>query len=189
MVNTVLTAAARTTAILGLLLLTPALATAQNPDSSEINNLLKEAKTHAVLAEDDASTLESYTFSEIPLQSHASRMSKMQEHANDLIEDFNKLGTLKPSGSPWQQDAIDNIRPLLQSMSAHMTATINHLNENRSQGQVRMQAYKDYVMANRKLVTNTARLISDVVDYGESKAKAEALQKALTPPVTARENP
>jgi hypothetical protein len=182
-----LKAAAKGTAILGLLLLSPGLAMAQNPDSPEINDLLKEVKTHAVLAEDDALTLEAYTRSKLSFLSHASRLSQMRGHANEMIDEFNKLGTLKASGSPWQQDAIDRISPLLNEMATHLTATINHLNDNHAR--IGMPPYKDYVKTNRELMTKTARLISDVVDYGETKAEAESLEKALDLPTTAQESP
>ena len=59
--NTLVLATLQKTAILGLLLLLPAIAKAQIADSNGITDLLKEAKSHAVLAEDDALTLESYT--------------------------------------------------------------------------------------------------------------------------------
>jgi hypothetical protein len=187
MIYTMLKAAVKGTAILGLLLLSPGWTMAQNPDSTEINDLLKEVKTHAVLAEDDALTLESYTRSKVSFRSHATRLNQMKEHANEMIDEFNRLGTLRASGSPWQQEAIDRINPLLNDMATHLTATINHLNDN--QGRIGMPPYKEYVKANRELMTKTARLISDVVDYGETKAESESLEKALDLPTTAQESP
>ena len=174
---TLLKAAARMAAIVSVLLLAPQLATAQTPDSSDINDLLKQVKIHAALAQDDAGTLESYTRSRVSHRSHGNRLEQMKGHANDLIEEFNKLGALRPSGSPWQQEAIDRIQPLLQQMSSHLTTTIDHYNENQSQ--VNMPPYRDYVKTNHEFMTKTARLISDFVDYGETKAETEALEKSL----------
>lgn len=167
--KTVLAYLVRAAAMLGVLSLSAAFAPAQNSDSTEINNLLKQVKTHAVSAEDDAQTLESYSFSAMGFQSHANRLTQIKEHANDLIADFNKLGELRSSGSPWQQEAIDRIQPLLQSMSSQMTGTINHLNQNQSQ--VNMPPYRDHVKATSKLMTKTARLIADYADYAETKAE------------------
>ena len=52
--------AIRMIAVLALLL-PPLFLAAQKADSPEISRLLREAKSHAALAEDDAITLESYT--------------------------------------------------------------------------------------------------------------------------------
>lgn len=174
-------------AILALLLLSPVFLKAQTADSQQINDLLKEIKTHAVLAENDAATLRSFLFSRITAQSHAVRLNQIKTHANDLIVDYNQLISLRSSGSPWQQEAVDRIGPLLKEMATHMSATIAHFNDNRSQ--TSMPPYQNYVKANQQLISKTARLISDFVDYGESKAEADALEKTLLLPETARENP
>lgn len=187
MVHRMLSVVGRGVATLSLLVLSPAFLAAQTSDSPEITELLNEAKTHAVMAENDAIALESYTFSKLSTETDATRLNQMKEHANNLIEEFNKLGTLKSSGSPWQQEAIDRVRPLLHDMSTHLTATINHFNENRNQ--VSFPPYRDYVKANRQYMVKTARLISDFVDYGETKAEAEAFERALELPTTAKENP
>jgi len=183
--ESVLTILKRTT-ILGVLLLSPLFAKAQNSDSPAISGLLQESKEHAVLAREDAEQLEAYTRSKISWQSHANRLIQMKEHANDLIKDFNKLSSLRDQGSPWQQEAIDHVTPLLQQMSDHLSATINHFNENKSS--VHMPPYVGYAKANWELMDKTSRLISDFVDYDEAKAKTDALEKTMDLPVTAREN-
>jgi hypothetical protein len=173
-------------ALMGVLFVAPAIAGAQNPDSQAITDLLKQAKEHAVLAEDDATTLESYTLSNISWQSHAIRLSQMSEHANDLISEFNQLTSLRSEGSPWQQDAIDRVNPLLHDMADNLNATIAHFNENKLR--LQMPAFQAYAKSNRVLMSKTAALISDLVEYGEARAKAGALEKTLDLPVTAQES-
>lgn len=169
MMSAVLIGPAKAIAIMGVLFLSTAFAPAQISDSTEINNLIKQVKTHAVSAEDDAQTLESYSFSAMGHLSQANRLTQIKEHADDLIADFNKLSELRPSGSPWQQEAIDRIRPLLQSVSTEMTATIQHLNENQSQ--VNMPPFRDHVRTTSRLMTKAARLIADYADYAKIKAE------------------
>jgi len=96
MSKTQVLATLKETALLGLMLLIPAFAKAQISDSKAITDLLKEAKAHAVLAEEDAQTLESYTRSTLSWQSHGNRLEEMRVHANDLINDFNKLSSIRP---------------------------------------------------------------------------------------------
>ena len=183
MSKTQVLATLKKTALLGLMLLMPAFAKAQAADSNAITDLLKEAKTHAVLAENDAVTLESYTRSTLSWQAHGNRLIQMKTHANDLINDFNKLKALRQDGSPWQQEAIDRIDPLLHEMADHLQATIDHFNENKST--VHMPPFRDYARANRELMSKTNQLISDFVDYGEARAKADLLEKTMELPVTA----
>jgi hypothetical protein len=187
MYNTTVPISTKRVAILGLLVLLPALARTQTADSPAITDLLKEVKAHAVLAEEDSDTLESYTRSStISWENHAFRLSTIKNHADDLNKDFNQLSSMRDQGSPWQQEAIDRINPLLHEMSDHLSATIKHLNENQSR--VHMPAFRDYAHANRELMTRTSQLISDLVDYGEAKTKANALEKTLDLPTEAKEN-
>lgn len=181
--NTLVLITLKRTALLGLILLMPAFAKAQLADSKAITDLLKEAKSHAVRAVEDAEKLESYTRSVISWQSHGIRLTEMQTHANDLINDFNKLKSMRSEGSPWQQEAIDRIDPLLREMGDHLNATIDHLNENKHR--VQMPPYREYAKANLELMSKTNQLISDFVDYAESKTKADVLEKGLDLPVVA----
>jgi len=158
---------------------------AQTPDSEEITKLLSEAKTHAILAEDDAATLHSYTRSGLAWQTHANRLSMMKEHINDLGKTAKQLNDLKSTGSPWQQVAIDRINPLLREMADTLTATIEHLNKNQSQ--IHMSKYRDYAEANYDLASRTTAMIKDFVDYGKAKEKSEDLERTLELPTGSSE--
>lgn len=173
-------------ALLGAFLVLPLFASAQNPDSQAISDLLSQARQHAVLAEDDAVTLASYTNSRLSWQTHARRLQEMKDHANDLINEANKLSSLRDQGSPWQQHAIDQINPLLREMADTLTVTIQHLNEN--QARVHMPEYENYARASSDAMIRTAKLISDFVEFDEAKAKAAGLEKELNLPMTARDN-
>ena len=153
---------------------------AQTTDSEKINKLFTQIKKHAVLAEDDADVLASYTHSNVSWVSHSGRLRQIKEHANDLIKDFNETKGLRDEGSAWQKDAIDEIQPLLQGMAGHLSASIDYLNKH--QNQTRMPAWRDYIRGNREYTLKTANLIRDYVDYGESKAKADMLAEKLEVP-------
>lgn len=164
-----------------LALLAPArVASAQNPDSAAVTQLLDEVKTHAALADDDAHTLYSYTRSKVHWSSHAYRLDRMKEHVNDLIRDSNQMVTLRAEGSPWQQEAIDRISFLLPEIADHLRTTIDHLNDNQSRTQ--MKAFQDLLETNQTLIHNAHEAINDLVDYGKAKVKAEALEKQLQMP-------
>jgi hypothetical protein len=150
---------------------------AQNQDSAEITKLLNDVRNHAALAEDDANTLESFTRSKLHSRTHSTQLSGIKEHVNDLIRDSNELSTMRDLGSPWQQSAIDRINPLLREMASSLTSTMVHFNENLNRTQ--MKPYRELVLNNQTVIRKAHEIISDFVDYGEAKAKAEALEKDL----------
>lgn len=166
--------------VLALLLWGALTLRAQNPDSKQITALFAEMKQHATLAEDDANLLESYTRSGVSWEAHARTLDTIKEHVNALGSDYNEAVRLRDDGSPWQQEAIDRVGPLLQGMAAHLTATLEHQRKNPSQ--VRMQPYLDYVHANQEFAVRASALIHDLVEYGEAKAKSEALEQKLELP-------
>lgn len=164
----------------GTLLAGPPSVNAQSADSEEVTQLLNRVRTHAVNAENDAQLLDSYTRSSVSWHSHATRINLMKEHVNDLVGDFNKAKELRSLGSTWQQQAIDNVEPLLKSMADHLGAAIDHLNQN--QNRVKMTPWQDYVRANREYASKTASLIRDYLDYGEAANKVDDLEKKLEIP-------
>jgi len=171
-------------AALGSLLIMPPGAPAQNTDSKAINDLLKEVKSHAVLASDDSETLESYTRSHtMSWEAHAHRLRTIADHANNLIRDFDKLSSMRGEGSPWQQEAIDRVDPLLKEMADHLSTTIAHFKDNKHR--VNMPAFHDYVKANREYMSRTSELVSSFVEYGETRAKANGLEASLDLPPAA----
>jgi|SRR5580704_1310964 hypothetical protein len=164
-----------------IMALAPSTISAQSGDSERISDLLLEARSHAMLANDYASTLESYSRSNLQWKSHAVKLENIRDHINELCKLNTQMGELRAEGSPWQQTAIDRIDEHLRKTAAQLSATITHLNENQSQ--VHMQTYRGYVQENRELTSSLAKLIGDFVDYGESNSEAEALEQRLELPV------
>lgn len=165
-------------AALALLVSSCMFAEAQKADSKRITDLFSEIKEHASHAEDDAQTLESYTRSQsIGWQSHAGRLSLVKEHVSDLLNDYNEMARLRDEGSPWQQEAIDQLRPLMKGMADHLNATIQHQREHPTH--VKFDPWRDYVRANSEYATKASALIHDLVDYGAAKSTAESLEKRL----------
>ncbi|HET9101608.1 MAG TPA: hypothetical protein VFN62_14525 [Acidobacteriaceae bacterium] len=150
---------------------------AQSADSEKINELFNNIRQHAAHAEADADLLESYTRSKMSWESHARRIESMRGHVKDLAADFNEASRMRAEGSQWQQDAINQLQPVLQGMADHLKATIDHLNDNQSK--VHMKPWIDYVHANRDYAVRAAELIRDYVDYSEAKSATEKLEQKL----------
>jgi hypothetical protein len=155
----------------------PKAISAQSTDSEEISKLLIEAKGHAVEAEHDADTLDTYTKSEISWQSHSTQLAMIREHINALGKVDKNLMDLRGTGSPWQQKAIDQIHPLLVEMADLLRTTIRHLSENPSR--IHMQAYRDYAHGNYEVASKITGMIRNYVEYDEAQSKIAALEAKL----------
>lgn len=166
-------------AVLGLLMFSgTSMSSAQTTQNSErISQLLSEAKSHALEAENDAATLEAYTRSRLSWRAHGTQLEAMKDHVNELGKIAGEMNDLKAQGAPWQQDAIQQVTPLLQGMASNLTNAIEHLNANQSQ--VHMQTFRDYARTNYELAKRTADLIRDFVDYDEARLMAESLEEKL----------
>jgi endonuclease I len=154
--------------------------TAQSKDSANVTRLFSEANSDAVQIEHHADTLKSYTNSRLSWKTHASQLEEMRKHVNDLGRTVHELHNARAEGSPWQQEAIDRINPLLQGMADSLTATIKHLNDH--QTEIHFQRYRDYTAANYELASSTAGVIKDFVEYGKAKSKAGSLEDELQMP-------
>ncbi len=150
---------------------------AQTTDSAHINQLFADAQHYAGLAARDGEELESFTRSNLHWESHAQQLEIIREHVNHLGEIVQQLNEARDQGSPWQQTAIDRINPLMHEMAMQLTATIDHLSQNKAR--VQMKPYQDYARATYEVTSRAARVISDYVKYGQSKSKADAIEQQL----------
>lgn len=168
--------------VVASLYLLPVLQAADDPvlDSPEVAELLSQAKSHANQLRDDADTMKSYSGSGLSWESHADQINMIKEHANDLGKVLQQMSERHHIASQWQQSAIDRITPLARELAADIEATIEHINNN--QDRLHTPQYKDYLSANYEVSSSLAKLISDYVSYGQSKARYDSLGKTLEAP-------
>jgi hypothetical protein len=149
------------------------------PDSEQVSKLLSEAKTMAFQVKEDAVTMESFTRMNVSWDAHAAAVAQMREHINTLGREVNKLNEAKATASPWQRAAIDRIQPYLDELGGYTAAVIDHLNGTPRHN---IAEYKDYLEANADYATDLAAMISDFVNYGNTKDRLEHLTTKLEIP-------
>jgi hypothetical protein len=153
---------------------------AQSKDSPEISRLLNEAQSYSMQADRDATELDSFTRSDISWKTHAQVLESIRGHINNMGKLLQQMQDIKSEGSPWQQDAIERIEPLLRLMADHLTTTIEYGNEHPNL--VHMMKFQNYVHANAEFAAQTHQLISDIVAYDQAQARALRLQQKLEIP-------
>jgi len=150
-------------------------------DKSEpIRQLLAQVKTEAVALDQDSDRLAVWARNkQVQWQSHAEKLNLIREHINDAGKLLAQLNDARGKASPWQLRAIDRIYPLLKELADNTEATINHLNDNRSN--IHFPAYRDYAKAGADLAGELAALVCDYVEFGEHEAEFHRLQDKLEP--------
>ncbi len=167
--------------IVGYLLVSPAIASAQTAtmDSEEVSELLSQANAEAHQLEFDAGHMIKYPLSELSDESHANKINEIKEHVNKCGKLLTKLQDARETGSEWQQQAIDEILPLLKQIAANTTSAIEHIKSNRGHLKVNPAGYQAYLKANFQLSKELAAMISDYIEYGKHKAEFDRLGEKL----------
>lgn len=175
---------AMTVLVAGFLSISPmkGYALSASGDSEEVNKLLTNVKSEAHQLETDADSLATYARSGLTPHSQGEHLNIIRHHVNAAGELLSQLEDASEVASPWQQQAIEEIRPMLQDLADNTEAAINHFNENQAEVNLRHPDYQAYLDENFKVAKELAALISDYVDYGQHKANLERLADTLAVP-------
>jgi len=148
-------------------------------DSKEISAFLSDVKSEAIQLRQDADELKTFIHVGRSWESHATKVEEIKRHVNNVGDLLAKIENVKSKASPWQQQAIDRVTPLLNELASNTTATIEQLNQKPKL--LQSGPYADYADANFEVASNLAELVSYYVDYGKSKARSEELASKLEP--------
>lgn len=147
------------------------------PDSEQISSLLDEVQVRAAMLREDASFMESYARSGASWESHSAKVDRIREHINAAGRQLTQLQSMREEGSPWQRTAIDRIHPLLKELAENTGTVIRYLTENPKR--LFTREYKTYLEANADLSSELASMISDFVEYGNTKHRLDGLADKL----------
>jgi hypothetical protein len=163
-----------------VLSLMPAMASAKSaPDSEEFSGFLAEARTEAVQLQKSAEEMNSFVHYTTNWKTEAAKLEETKTHVNKLAELFTKMNNVL-AASPWQRQAVADVTPMVEELSANVSMTIYHLGENPDR--FIFTSFPEYVAANAELASEISYALSDYVTYGEAKQKAEELYFELELP-------
>jgi hypothetical protein len=149
----------------------------QNDENPEVSLLLEDARAKAAVLSRDADEMEALTRSAVSWQTHASMLDTMKEDVNELARDVERLTAARDKASPWQQQAIDRMLPMMRELAANTTAAINHLKEQPSRPT--SPSYVEYLRQNAETSRELSDMISSFVQYGQTRAKLQRLEQRL----------
>jgi hypothetical protein len=165
-------------------LMTTAGAAAED-NNLQVSKLLSAAKTESFQLREDADQL--WMFAHVTESASSANQISVdsQEQASKLISsDINaivltlaKLDSARKTAAPWQQSAIDQIRPLVKELAANTTAVIDYIHKNPNR--LHSAEYREYVEANSDDAAQLSSLIGAFVDYGKAKERLDRLSGKL----------
>ncbi|MGB9464375.1 MAG: hypothetical protein WBR10_04630 [Candidatus Acidiferrum sp.] len=148
-------------------------------DSVQVMKLLKEARSEAARLRVETDKLESYKNGRLSRGTHGRQLEITKGHVNELGKTLDKLEARKAEASPWQQRAIEEMRPVLEELADQTTRAIQYLNENPRQ--LQHPDYHEVLTDKSALAAHLADLLDDHVRYGEAKAELEELEAKVSP--------
>jgi hypothetical protein len=144
---------------------------AQPADSPVLNDLLEEVRLESAQLDVDAEALLFMDRSPVWRQAHAQELNVIRGHINEIGKLERRMRDARDPGSPWQQQAVDQVGPLLQQMADNLTSAIEHYNRTRHVSHT--GPYADYLQANADMAARLHAMVSDSVAYGKAKASFE----------------
>ena len=150
-------------------------------DSEEFTGLLTQAKSEAVQVQRTAEEMYSFRFDKISWQTQAAKLEELKTHVNKLGEFVTRMNKVE-APSPWQQQVIADIIPMVDELAGNVTMAIYHLDATRNE--YMFSSFPEYVEANTELTANISGLLSEYVDYAEAKQTKEDIEFELQLPTS-----
>jgi hypothetical protein len=149
----------------------------KNAENADVQDLLYQAREEAVGLDRDADEMQTLVRSDFDWRTHADYLERVKEHINRLGAITQKLEAERDKASPWQQETIDRVVPLLRELATNTTNAINHLNQN----QIRPVSgdYPTWLHENANTAHELATIISDTIEYGRARTRLQQLEEQL----------
>jgi len=154
---------------------------AAEDQTAQVSKLLSDAKVQAVQLREDAGELwlltqvppSASSAAQIRPETHAEAIHKISADVSAMTVQLEKLENARKGAAPWQQNAIDSIKPLIREMVTSTTTLVEYIDKNPTR--TTTDVYKEYVEANADRANQLATLIMTYVDYGKTKDRLERI--------------
>jgi hypothetical protein len=145
--------------------------------SAELTELLWDARDEAVQLASDADQMQMLLLSDSNWLTHDLMLHKIKGHVDDMALIVRKLNETQKSGSDVQQQAVEQMLPLVRELSENTTAAIHDLDQNKNRPP--SDTYRQYLKKNAETARELSSMVSSLVDYEESMADIAQLRRKL----------
>jgi hypothetical protein len=163
-----------------LTLLLPLIAYATKDENPELTQLLADANDEAFELARDATNTQMLIRTDENWVDHALMLAKVKGHVDNLALIIEKLNKGQKSGSELQEQAVEQMLPLVKQLSANTTAAINYLKQSKTRPI--SDTYTRYLEKNAETAQQLSSIISSLIDYEKSMTEIEKLRNKLEAP-------
>jgi hypothetical protein len=103
---------------------------------------LKQAQASAAAVADEADELRRIANPMLGPDWHLDKLTALKDEVNQMGQEISSLRAERESLARWQQQAVDEVLPLLQATATNTASAIEYFNENRDH--LWMESYRDY---------------------------------------------
>jgi len=103
---------------------------------------LKQVQGSAAAVADEADQLRMIANSMSSPDSHLAKLTALKGEVIRMGQEISSLKAERESLAPWEQQAVDEVLPLLQATAANTESAIEYFNENRDR--LWIETYRDY---------------------------------------------
>jgi thiaminase len=107
-------------------------------------------------------------------------LAKVKGHVDNLALIIEKLSKTQKSGSELQNQAVEQMLPLVKQLSANTTAALNYLKQSKTRPI--SDTYTRYLEKNAETAHQLSSIISSLIDYEKSMTEIEKLKSKLEAP-------
>jgi hypothetical protein len=163
-----------------LTLLLPLTAYATEDENPQLAQLLADANDEAFELARDATNTQMLIRTDENWVDHALMLARVKGHVDNLAIIIEKLDKAKKSGSELQEQAIEQMLPLVKQLSANTTAAINYLKQSKTRPT--SDTYTKYLEKNAETANQLSSMISSLIDYEKSMTEIKKLRSKLETP-------
>jgi hypothetical protein len=159
------------------LVVLPSLYAVTRETSASLTELLWDARDEAAQLASDAGQMQILVLSDANWVTHDLMLHKIQGHVDNMELIVKKLTETQTSGSDVQQQAAEQMLPLIRELSENTTAAIHYLNQNKNRPL--LDTYRQYLQKNAETARELSSMVSSLVDYEQSMAEMAQLRRKL----------
>ena len=161
-------------------LLSSVTAYATKAENPQLTQLLADANDEAFELARDATDTQMLIRTDENWVDHALMLDKMKGHVDNLALIIEKLSKAQKSGSDLQEQAVEQMLPLVKQLSANTTAALNYLKQSKTRPT--SETYTRYLEKNAETAHQLSSMISSLIDYEKSMTEIEQLRSKLEAP-------
>jgi hypothetical protein len=160
-----------------LTLLLPLTVYATEDENPQLAQLLADANDEAFELARDATNTQMLIRTDENWVDHALMLTRVKGHVDNLAIIIEKLDKAKKSGSELQEQATEQMLPLVKQLSVNTTAAINYLKQSKTRPT--SDTYTQYLEKNAETAHQLFSMISSLVDYEKSMTEIKKLRSKL----------